>query len=181
MSDTHITIHNHHASGDTAVKAELVDTPRVQKALASGELAYGQIVKAVDERRFTLGLAYPALRPDVAVAKDGHIDYVSTEVLEKAAWSWMSKSRSIGVLHKDGTEGSGQVVESYIYRPEEPWVVKAADGVEQTINTGDWLVGVVWSEKTWPMVKSSTIRGYSPQGGARRRVASQSDLAKLRS
>src|SRR5271170_3262405 len=76
------------------VKAEDVDTPRVLKALESDELAYGRIVKAEDERRFTLGLAYPALRPDVAVAKDGHIDYASIEALEKAAWSWMSKSRS---------------------------------------------------------------------------------------
>ena len=80
MSDTHITIHNHHASGDTAVKTELVDTSRVQKALASGELAYGRIVKAVDERRFTLGPGVSCVRPDVAVAKDGHIDYVVMEV-----------------------------------------------------------------------------------------------------
>src|ERR1019366_6351625 len=56
MGDTHIHIHNY--AGE-AVKAEDIDTPRVQKALASDELAYGQIVKAEDERRFTLGLAYP--------------------------------------------------------------------------------------------------------------------------
>jgi hypothetical protein len=177
MGDTHIHIHNH--AGE-AVKAEDIDTPRVQKALASDELAYGRIVKAEDERRFTLGLAYPALKPDVAVAKDGHIDYVSMEALEKAAWGWMQKNRSIGVYHADGTEGSGNLVESYIWRAD-PWVVKCADGSEQTIREGDWLAGVVWSEKSWPMVKSGAIRGYSPQGGARRRVASESDLAKLRS
>ena len=179
MGDTHIHIHNH-AGQDVAVKAEDVDTLRVQKALASEELAYGRIVKAEDERRFTLGLAYPALKVDVAVAKDGHIDYASLVALENAAWSWMKKSRSIGVKHVDGTEGSGTLVESYIWRAD-PWVVKAADGSEQTIMLGDWMAGVVWSEKTWPMIKSGVIRGFSPQGGARRRVASQSDLAKLRS
>ena len=137
------------------------------------------VVKAAEEQRFTLGVAYPALKADVALAADGHIDFVSAEVLEKAAWSWMAKNRNVGLSHRDGTEGHGTVVESYIWRAD-PWVVKSADGSEQTVMPGDWCIGVQWGEDTWQMIKSGLVRGFSPQGAARRRVASGSDLVKLR-
>lgn len=146
---------------------------------ADTDLVACRVVKAAEEQRFTLGVAYPALRVDVAVAQDGHRDFVSPEALEKAAWGWMSKQGTIGLFHKDGTEGQGTVVESYIWRAD-PWVVKGADGVEQTVMPGDWLLGVQWRADTWPLIKSGLVGGFSLQGSARRRSASDSDLLKLR-
>lgn len=137
------------------------------------------VLKANVERRYTLGVAYPAMKVDVGVAADGHRDFVSHEALEKAAWEWMTKHRDIGLYHRDGTEGRGTVVESYIWRGD-PWVIKAADGSEQRVMPGDWLLGVQWREDTWPLIKSGLVKGYSPQGGAKRAAPSVEKLKGLR-
>src|SRR5207249_1285633 len=45
-------------------------------------------------------------------------------------------------------------------------------GSEQVIKSGDWLMGVVWSEAVWPRIKDGTYRGYSLQGYSRHEDAS---------
>lgn len=138
------------------------------------------VVKAQAEKRYTYGLAYPALKADAARAADGAIDFASPEVVEAAAWSWMLKSRDVGLMHDDSLGGGhAQVVESHIWRGA-PWTTKAADGGEVTIRPGDWCVGVVWSPEAWEQVKKGAIRGYSMQGVAQRSKPSKSTLAKLR-
>jgi hypothetical protein len=149
------------------------------------QVEYGSLVKAVDESRYSLGLAYPALRPDRKKGVDGKRDFVRPEVLEQAAWSWMSKSASAGLYHFNGAGGGApvdgccQVVESYIYRGPD-WMLKSADGSEVTIYPGDWLIGALWDDESWPMVKSLQVGGWSPEGSAGRRKATPHDLADLR-
>lgn len=137
------------------------------------------LIKSQEEQRYTLGVAYAANMPDVGKAADGYRDFAGPEALEKAAWSYMQKGGNVGLHHQSGTDGQGTVVESYIYRGE-PWVVKAADGSDQTIMPGDWLVGVVWSEEAWPLIKAGIVNGFSPQGSARRDVPSAESIAKFR-
>ncbi len=136
--------------------------------------AWTTLLKAEPERRYTLMLALPALKPDIAKAADGRRDYVRPEVVENTAWDWMLKSRNVGLYHEDGTDGRGQVVESYVYRGPD-WVIKAtADGREVVIKAGDWLVGTVWDEAAWALVKRGLVNGMSPQGSAVRAPADPS-------
>ena len=137
------------------------------------------VVKSVDEQRYTLTVAYPANKPDVAVAQDGFRDFASATAVEKAAWSYLRKSPNVGLWHHDGTDGSGEVCESYIYRGPD-WTIKATDGSEQVIKAGDWLMGIIWSEESWEDVKSGRIGGVSPQGRARRRLPTADAVAQLR-
>lgn len=130
--------------------------------------ALGPLLKAEPERRYTLMLAWPALKPDVAKALDGRRDYARPEVIEETAWAWMLKSRSVGIYHADGTEGRGDVVESYIHRSGD-WRVN-----DQLIKSGDWLVGVIWDSAAWALVKAGLINGMSPQGTAQRAPADPS-------
>ena len=125
----------------------------------------GPLLKAEPEQRYTLMLAWPALKPDVAKAKDGRRDYARPDVIEKTAWAWMAKSRSVGLYHADGTEGHGTVVESYIYRGPD-WQVG-----DTLIKAGDWMIGTIWDERAWALVKAGLINGMSPQGTARRAPA----------
>ena len=144
-------------------------------------LAALNVVKAEEEHRYTLGLAYPAMKPDSARAADGYIDFVSSEVLEKTAWSWMEKNHEIGMFHRDGTEGHATVVESYIYRGPDWTVASPVNGQDYVIKAGDWLMGCQWDSHGWSMVKAGLVKGWSPEGGARRSKPSQSRLAELRS
>lgn len=140
----------------------------------------GIVVKAADEQRYTLTVAYPANKPDVGRAQDGFRDFASAMAVEKAAWSYLRKSPNVGLWHKDGTDGSGEVCESYIYRGPD-WTVQAADGSQQVIKSGDWLMGIIWSEDSWPLVKQGLIGGVSPQGRAKRRMPTAADVQNLRS
>lgn len=139
-----------------------------------------RVVKATEERRYTLGVAYGANLPDVGRALDGFRDFASEQTVQDAAWAFIGKSRNIGVGHLEGTDGSGTVVESYCW-PADDWTTTAADGTTQTVRKGDWLLGVVWSPETWPLVKSGQLRGYSPQGSARRGVPSAESAAQAKS
>lgn len=138
----------------------------------------GMVVKADDERRYTLTVAYPANQPDAKVALDGHRDFAQPGAIESAAWSYMTKSRNVGLWHADGTDNAGQVVESYIYRGPR-WTITAVDGSEQTIKSGDWLLGIQWSPESWSLIKSGEVNGVSMQGKGTRRVPTAEALAGL--
>lgn len=134
-----------------------------------------EVFKSAEEAQYTLGVAYPANRPDVSVAQDGHIDVVSPAVLERAAWNFMKNGGAIGLDHAKGTAGRGTVVESYIYRGPD-W--KQSNGY--VVKNGDWLLGVIWDDESWRDIKAGRKRGLSPQGAAQRRIPSPETLASLR-
>jgi site-specific DNA-adenine methylase len=115
-----------------------------------------RILRSEDERRYTLGVVYPVREVDA------HGDYTTPAELERAAWEYMRKSRKVGLMHRPGTEGAGEVVESYIYRGP-PWEING-----QVVEPGDWLMGVIWREDVWPLIKEGQITGFSLQGWARR-------------
>lgn len=140
----------------------------------------GAVLKTEDERRYTLTVAYPANKADASVAADGYRDFAGPQAVEDACWAYTTKSRQVGLWHEDGTDGAGDVVESYIYRGPD-WTVEAADGSEQVIKAGDWLLGIRWSEQTWPLVKQGLIGGVSMQGTASRRQPSAEAIEQLRS
>lgn len=143
-----------------------------------GETVKSIVVKASDEKRFTLQVAYPADSPDAAVARDGFQDFASKDAVEAAAHGYMAKHRNVGLHHAEGTDGAGTVVESYIYRGPD-WRVEGADGSAQVIKAGDWLMGIVWDEPAWNLIKSGELTGVSMQGGAKRQVPSPSDIARV--
>jgi hypothetical protein len=147
------------------------------KATWDGESVAGVLVKASDERRYTLTVAYPADRADVAVAADGHRDFASKAAVEEAAWNYLLKSPSIGLWHADGTDGAGHVVESYVYRGPD-WDV---EGSGYIVKSGDWMLGIQWHPDAWELVKAGKIGGVSMQGSASRRKPTAEAIAALRS
>lgn len=165
-------------------KSVTITTDGAQPAAKSaarwdGQTVAGLLVKAEEERHYTLVLAYPADKADIGKAADGHRDFVSKSALEDAAWNYMLKSRQVVPAHFTDVS-AGDVVESYIYRGPD-WAVKAADGSEHAISDGDWLMGIRWSPEAWAAIKQGHIRGVSPEGKVQRRKPSASAVAALRS
>ena len=168
---------------DASGKKVVIEDEAVAKAAPEpwdGSGIAGPVVKAAPDRRYTLQVAYPVNRADAVIAADGHRDFTGPEALEDAAWSFLTKSPKVGLHHAPGTDGAGRVVESYIYRGPD-WVIKAADGSEQTVTAGDWLCGIVWDRQSWDLVLAKRINGVSMQGSARRRKPTAEALAQLRS
>ena len=151
------------------------------EAAAKSDLAVCQVLKTTEELKYSLGLAYPAW---VAPGKgaDGYNDFCSDLALERCAWRWMAKNREIGLFHQDRPElaGHATVVESYIYRGPDWEVISPVDGSKVVIKAGDWMLGTVWDDYGWSLVKSGRVNGWSPEGGARRRAATPEQIAQLR-
>lgn len=149
------------------------------QAAAKTEYAAINIIKTERARQYSLGPAYPAM---VAPGRgaDGYNDFISADALERAAWSWMTKSQQIGLFHQDGLEGHATVVESYIYRGPDWHVVSPIDKNEYVIRSGTWMLGTVWDDHGWELVERGLVRGWSPEGGAQRAVPSPERLAQLR-
>lgn len=147
---------------------------------ARSDVADGALIKADDEKRVALFVAYPVNKPDASVAADGHIDFASKEVVETAAHNWLAKGGKLGLDHRVRTEDFECVESAPHHGPD--WVLKSADGSERTIVDGDWLIAVrAKSASAWQAVKSGAIGGASPQGPARRGTPSADALASLRS
>ena len=144
-----------------------------------GEGIAGMLVKSVPEKRITLHCCYPVNKADVATAMDGHRDFAGHEAVENAAHEFMLKSQRVGLFHEQGTDGAGEVVESGLHRGPD-WVLKAADGSQQVITEGDWLLAIRWNEPTWRLIKSGKVNGVSMQGSAVRRRPSPEAVAGLR-
>jgi len=165
---------------EATFKVRVSVEPDAEPESWNGDGIAGRVVKSEDEKRYTLTVAYPVNKPDVGVARDGFRDFAGADAVEKAAWSYLHHSPQVGLWHEDGTEGAGDVVESYIYRGPD-WSITASDGSSQVVKAGDWLVGIRWGEETWPLVKEGRIGGVSMQGKATRRKPSPASLAGLRS
>lgn len=160
---------------------ELVHNPSLMKETEeTAPDAIYRVVKAT-ERQYTLGLAYPAMKADVARAADGRRDFVSPEVLENTAWTWLTKYRDVNLFHKDQTSGHFTPTESYIWRGPDWTVPSPVDGKPYAIKAGDWLLGGLWDDTGWAFVKAGLVNGWSPEGTARRSLPSAERLAMLRS
>lgn len=168
------------AAATDAIFARLGYQPR--DLVTGGGHIRSRLVKseAASSKRYTLLCAYPSWRADRLVAADGYKDFVSDDILETAAHEFLVKSPRVGLYHEPGHEDAGRVVESYIYRGPDPWKITAPDGSAQVIRKGDWLIGVVWDQPSFDLIRSGRLKGVSLQGSAIRRVPAPESLARLR-
>lgn len=121
-------------------------------------------VQKSEKQRYTLGAVYAPGESDF------HGDTMTEPELEKAAWLFAKKdglTKRVGLNHQSGTDGAGEIVESYIYRGPV-WKFKDASGQEQTIVPGTWMLGVVWQPEGWAKIERRAVTGYSLQGVARK-------------
>lgn len=121
------------------------------------------------EQRYLLTVAHQPGRDErITKGVDGQRDFFTGEQLERAAWTLLQGGApEVGLYHVDGTVGHAQVVESYIYRGPD-WVLKAADGSEQVVKAGTWLVGLQCDDVAWDLWKRRLVTGVSLQGVGKR-------------
>ena len=116
-----------------------------------------RLLRSEPERRYTLAVAFPLNE------RDAYGDVITDpEELENMAWDFLRHHRKVGLLHQPGTDGAGNVVESYIYRGPR-WEING-----EVVEPGDWLLGVVWRADAWERIKNGEFTGYSIQGWGRR-------------
>ncbi len=110
-----------------------------------------QVLKGSPAQRIVMG---EVLVPGVP---DAEGDVVSPETVKQAAYQFLIYYRTVGRQHQE-FEDVGEVVESFIARPQDP-----------DFTPGAWVIAVQCSEETWKRVCSGELRGFSIGGVGRRR------------
>jgi hypothetical protein len=129
--------------------------------MTTGGLGY--VLKSDDEKRYALGVLYS---PGVA---DAHNEYIGADELQEAVWKYLHA----GDLRLRKQHDRGQVIGMVVEILTLPWAITADATVGKTrkklkLPAGTVLVGAVFSEEAWPLVKSGKLNGWSLGGRAKR-------------
>ena len=124
------------------------------------------VVKQVDEQRFTLGPWYVPNR------LDAHEEWTDPDELQTALWEYVRKgNREIRLQHIRDTRAGEWVEAMTLPFPMEAPLINTETGVieKRMFPAGTVMLGVVWDDWAWDMVKAGQIRGYSIGGSSERR------------
>lgn len=140
---------------------DLIVEESVKKGV-EGDRTY-HILKAEDEKRFTLGPVYSPGKVDA------HDETIDADELQKAMWDYVEKGdRTIYLQHTK--QRAGTWVELVTWPADISTSLRKSEGEEAdvTFPAGTVFMGVRWDEEVWPLVKSGKITGYSLGGTATR-------------
>lgn len=130
----------------------------------------GLLVKGVDEdKRLVFGWAYIARDANGRVVVDKQGDFIDDlDVLEKAAYDFVHKTRAAGVMHErrgSGPRVVGEMVESLVTTPEKLEKM----GLKGRLPEGWWVGFRVEDDSVWRDVKAGRFKGFSIHGSGRRK------------
>lgn len=148
-------------------------TNKVEKAVTPAEqvevIWEGEISKADSEKQQLFGWA-SVIEVNGEPVVDLQGDYISADEMEKAAYSYVQKSRKGGDMHlRDEWEPiqKSEMIESFIVTPEK----REAMGLPDSVPTGWWVGFKVNDADVWSKVKSGERTGFSIHGKGRRTPA----------
>lgn len=124
------------------------------------------VVKQVEEQKFTLGPWY------VPNALDAHEEWTDPDELQSALWDYVKKgNREIRLQHIKDTRAGEWVEAMTLPFPMDCPLINPDTGqiTKRTFPAGTVMLGVVWDDWAWDMVKAGQIRGYSIGGSSERR------------
>jgi hypothetical protein len=139
----------------------------------------GSVLKADAKNHVLLMVAYSCNKMPHRGA-DGYRDIVSAETLQKACWRFMENGCPVNVGHQGGYAGATHIVENYTWPSPTPWVIKGANGSEQVVRQGDWLVAFKLDDADWEAYEKGLIGAASPEGDCRRIAPRPETLAAMR-
>jgi len=97
-------------------------------------------------------------------------DIISAEEMEKAAYTYVSKSRKGGDMHLRNDwqpVQKSEMIESFIVTPEK----RDAMGLPGSVPTGWWVGFQVQDPQVWADIRSGKRTGFSIHGHGRRSPA----------
>lgn len=141
--------------------------PKLKAARKDGAFTVTATVsKAIEDKRQVYGWASITEMDGVPVV-DLQGDYVTIDEIEKAAHTYIAKSRKGGDMHVrvgDAPKHVADLIESVVITPEK----KTALGLPEDSPTGWWVGMQVNDEDTWNLVKDGKRPMFSIHGSGRR-------------
>lgn len=125
-----------------------------------------KVAKALDDKRQVFGWAsITEINGEPVVDLQG--DYVTIDVIEKAAHKYIQESRQGGDMHRrngDSPHHVADLIESIVVTPEK----KEALGLPEDSPTGWWVGFQVNDDTTWDLVKDGKRPMFSIHGTGKR-------------
>jgi hypothetical protein len=153
---------------------KIVTTNKVEKGVQKDDseievIWEGEIAKADGDKQQIFGWA-SVVEVGGEPVVDLQGDYISTEEMEKAAYSYVMKSRKGGDMHlRDEWQPvqKSEMIESFIVTPEK----RDAMGLPDSVPSGWWVGFQVRDPDVWSKVRSGERTGFSIHGKGRRTPA----------
>lgn len=148
--------------------AKVVTTNKVEKA-EDGMVDVtwsGEISKSVSDKQQIFGWA-SVVEVNGEPVVDLQGDHISPEEMEKAAYTYVQKSRKGGDMHlQDNWQPiqKSEMIESFIVTPDK----REAMGLPDSVPTGWWVGFQVQDPDVWAKVKSGERTGFSIHGRGKR-------------
>ncbi len=121
------------------------------------------ITKVDQDQRLVFGWLYQSTEANGTRVIDHSGEFIETPELEKAAYTYVEKSREASRMHKDF--GIGTLVESVVFTKEKCQALGIPDGI---MPEGLWVGFRVHDDGVWAEVKTGKLRMLSLGGNARR-------------
>lgn len=121
------------------------------------------LAKMADDNHLVFGWANISINADGEVPLDWQGDITSPSVLEKAAYQYVLKYRTMGEMHKG--EATGYMVESCMFTKEK---MKAMGIPEGIVPEGWWIGFYVPDDDVVVKIKSGEYKMFSIQGKAKK-------------
>lgn len=126
---------------------------------------YGEIIKRDDAQRLVFGWLYKTHLADGTPLIDHSREFVTLDVLEKAAYRYAELSRVAGDEHEKDAAGNiisvGKLVVNVVFTPE---LRKAMDS---PVGPMGWFVGYrIENDSTWASIVSGRLKMFSFGGNA---------------
>lgn len=139
------------------------DEPETQVTKQSPENPAVYITKSNGQENLVFGWANIALKADGTIPLDWQNDATMPEVLEKAAYQFVLKSRETGEMHEG--EAKGYLVESIMFTKEKMEALNIPEGV---VPEGWWIGFYIPDDAIFKKVQSGQYKMFSIEGRARR-------------
>lgn len=161
---------SHMADGAFKGRAETANLP-VRKEDAHDVVWECEFAKTDDEKRQVFGWA-SIVKMDGKDVIDRQGDWISPEEIEKAAYTYVVKSRTGGHQHKRSETGeafkAADMIESFVITDEK--VEKM--GLPESTPRGWWVGYHVSDDDAWARIKDGRITGFSIHGRGKRQEVS---------
>jgi hypothetical protein len=151
-------------------KPNMMATAGVGKSADLDVVWIGEFSKTDSDRRQAFGWA-SVVEVNGEPVVDLQGDYVTPEEIEKAAYSYVIKSRvgghqhrRTGEIHKDQPVKVGEMIESFVVTDEKVSKMGLPDSMPR-----GWWVGFQYDDDaTWAKVKKGEVTGFSIHGRGKR-------------
>lgn len=141
-----------------------------------GDEMEARIMKMEEERMQVFGWASVAAAADGQVIEDYQQDILTSEELERAAYTYVLAFGDAGCGHSPALRKKGKLIESVVFTEEKQEAIGIPPGI---VPIGWWVGFQILDEEVWERIRMGEYRMFSIEGmGERAGLSGDGDIVE---